>query len=56
LRERDVVVALDDHPVATVDDLLRELSRIPVGSSVRIGLLRRGQRIETSATLTAAAE
>ncbi|HEY7036697.1 MAG TPA: PDZ domain-containing protein [Thermomicrobiales bacterium] len=56
LHERDVIVALDDHPVATVDDLLRELSRAPVGSRVCVGLLRRGRRIETSATLTAAPE
>jgi S1-C subfamily serine protease len=56
LRERDVIVALDDRPVAAVDDLLRELSRVPVGSRVRVGVLRRGQRIETEATLAAAPE
>jgi S1-C subfamily serine protease len=54
LRERDVIVALDDQPVSTVDDLLRYLSRAAVGSRVRVDVLRRGQRIEATATLAAA--
>jgi S1-C subfamily serine protease len=54
LRERDVIIALDDRPIATVDDLLRALSRATVGSRVRVGLLRRGQRVEAEARLTAA--
>ena len=53
IRERDVIIALDERPIATVDDLLRELSRAAVGAEVRVGVLRRGQRTDVSVRLAA---
>jgi S1-C subfamily serine protease len=54
IRERDVIIALDERPIATVDDLLRELSRAAVGTEVRIGVLRRGRPSDVSVRLVAA--
>jgi S1-C subfamily serine protease len=56
LQTRDVIVALDDSPVRTVDDMHRFLTRVEVGSTVRVAVLRGAQRIELRATLSAAPE
>jgi S1-C subfamily serine protease len=43
LEEEDVIVALGDAPATSIDDLHRELLRLPVGMPATITLLR-GQR------------
>jgi S1-C subfamily serine protease len=40
----DILIALDDQPVTSVDDLLRLLARLPVGVPTSIVLLRGEQR------------
>jgi len=54
IQPRDVIVALDDAPVRTVDDMHRFLTRAAIGSPVRVQILRGSQRIELPATLSAA--
>ena len=54
IRPGDVIIALDEAAVSNVDDLHRFLSRAPIDSSMRIGLLRRGERLDLPVTLTAA--
>jgi S1-C subfamily serine protease len=44
LEEEDVIVALGDVPATSIDDLHRELLRLPVGVPATITLLR-GQRL-----------
>ena len=44
LREGDVIVALDDNPVRSVDDLHRLLTDARIGSSCKIDLLRQSQK------------
>ena len=44
LREGDVIVALDDNPVRSVDDLHRLLTDARIGSRCKIGLLRQSQK------------
>ena len=56
LQTRDVIVALDDSPVRTVDDMHRFLTRAEVGATVRVAVLRGAQRVELRATLSAAPE
>jgi len=46
LQEEDLVISLGDHPVTTVDDLHRVLTRLPVGVPAPIVLLRDGRRLE----------
>ncbi len=46
LLEGDLVVAVNDRPVASVDDLHRFLSGWPVGRPVTLTLLRRAERLE----------
>ena len=53
IQERDVIVSLDGTPVASVEDLQRFLGRVPIGSTVRIGVLRRGGQQELTAVLEA---
>ena len=51
LREGDVIVALDNHPVSSVDDLHRRLSGDAVGHALTLALLRGGvQKLEVSIT------
>jgi S1-C subfamily serine protease len=45
LREEDVIVALGDHPAATVDDLHKHLLELPVGVPATITLLRGERRL-----------
>jgi S1-C subfamily serine protease len=40
LRERDIVVALDDQPIGTVDDLHRELTEQRIGVRLRLTVIR----------------
>jgi S1-C subfamily serine protease len=54
LRTGDVILAFDETPITTIDELQRFLSRAPIGTTVRIGVLRGDQRLELSAVLTAA--
>jgi S1-C subfamily serine protease len=44
LREGDVIVALDDNPVRSVDDLHRLLTDARIGSRCKIDLLRQSQK------------
>jgi S1-C subfamily serine protease len=45
LEEEDVIVALGDHPAASVDDLHKQLMTLPVGVPATITLLRGGRRL-----------
>jgi S1-C subfamily serine protease len=40
IRPGDVIVTLDNKPVAMVDDLRRSLERLPEGAQVKVGLIR----------------
>jgi len=46
LREADVIIALDGHPVAGVDDLHRVLTDIRVGVSCSLTVLRYTEKLE----------
>jgi S1-C subfamily serine protease len=48
LREGDVIVALDDNAVRSVDDLHRLLTGARIGSDCKIDLLRQSQKINLS--------
>ena len=50
----DVIVAIDDAPVTTVDDLLAELEQRAVGETVEVTIRRDGQRTQIEFTLEAA--
>jgi S1-C subfamily serine protease len=43
--EGDLIIALGDEPVATIDDLQRRLSEVPVGIPSEIILVRDGRRL-----------
>lgn len=45
----DVIVSFGGHPVATVDDLLRLLTQLPVGESTRVSVLREGKLLTRTA-------
>jgi S1-C subfamily serine protease len=46
LMEGDLVTAIDDHRVASVDDVLRLLADWPIGSRMRISIIRRRERMD----------
>ncbi len=46
LRERDLIVALNGQNVANVDDIHRLLSGLPAGTTLRLSILRGGERRE----------
>lgn len=48
LREGDVVVALDDDAVHSVDDLHRFLTEARIGADCRVTVLRQSQKINVS--------
>jgi S1-C subfamily serine protease len=48
LREGDVVVALDDNPVRSVDDLHRVLTGALIGSRCKVEVLRQAQKVNLS--------
>jgi S1-C subfamily serine protease len=43
LRERDIIVAFNEEPVSSVDDLHRLLTRWPVDTGVKLTVLRSGR-------------
>ena len=43
--EGDLIVALGDEPVATIDALQKRLSEIPVGIPAEIVIVRDGRRL-----------
>jgi S1-C subfamily serine protease len=47
----DVITAIDNEPVATLDDLLEQLERRAPGESVTLTLWRSGQTRKQSVTL-----
>jgi S1-C subfamily serine protease len=49
----DIILALDGHPVNSVKDLLARLDAFEIGDTVRLSVLRAGERRETSITLQA---
>jgi S1-C subfamily serine protease len=46
LRDGDIIVALEDKPVAGVDDLHRVLTDVRVGVSSSLTVLRRTEKLE----------
>jgi S1-C subfamily serine protease len=40
LKEGDIIISLDNKPVASVDDIQRRLNRESIGKSMKIVLLR----------------
>jgi S1-C subfamily serine protease len=46
LEEDDVILALEEQPTATVDDLHKLLTRLPVGVPATVALLRGERRLE----------
>jgi S1-C subfamily serine protease len=46
VREGDVIVALEAHPVAGVDDLHRVLTDVRVGVSCSLTILRHTEKLE----------
>jgi S1-C subfamily serine protease len=53
VRPGDTIVALDGTSVASLDDLHRLLSRMAIGASVRLAVVRGNARLELRATLGA---
>jgi len=49
----DVLVALNDKPVASADDLFQLLAEYKVGAPVKLTVMRDGQRLEIPVTLQA---
>jgi S1-C subfamily serine protease len=50
LREGDLIVALNDRPVRTVDDMHRMLVGWPVGEALNAGVIRRDRRFDVALT------
>jgi S1-C subfamily serine protease len=46
LLEEDVIVALGDQPTASVDELHKLLTQLPVGVPATVAILRQGRRLE----------
>src|ERR1700693_5598899 len=46
LEEGDVIVALEDKPIATIDDLHRLLAMEKIGAKSRLTVLRRAQKLD----------
>lgn len=46
VREGDIVVAFDAHPIETVDDMHRQLSEDRVGETVILTIIRRTQKLD----------
>ncbi len=49
IREGDIVVGVDDAPVANVDDLQRALGAEAIGREMRLVVLRRGRKLSLAA-------
>jgi S1-C subfamily serine protease len=50
LREGDLIVALNDRPVRTVDDMHRMLVGWPVGEALNAGVIRGDRRFDVALT------
>jgi S1-C subfamily serine protease len=50
LRSGDVVVAVNDAPVEGIDALHAQLSRCPVGTAIRLHVIRRTQSLKIALT------
>jgi S1-C subfamily serine protease len=48
LAEADLIVALDDHPIASVDDLHAHLTHARVGVRTPLTILRHGERLQVT--------
>ena len=46
IMEEDVILALGDQPVATVDELHKRLTELPIDVPAGVVLLREGRRLE----------
>jgi serine protease Do len=51
LRQGDVIVAINGHETSAMKDLLSELSKLSVGSGVRLSIVRMGRETEVSLRL-----
>jgi len=51
MKKGDTILSLDSRSVANLSDLQGVLVRLAVGSTIKVGYLRDGQRLETEATL-----
>ncbi|MDY3560191.1 trypsin-like peptidase domain-containing protein [Gemmata sp. JC673] len=45
----DIIIGFGDRPVASVDDLHRALTQLPVGMPAKVAVLREGRRLERTA-------
>ena len=51
IKADDVIVTIDGTPLETPRDLQRVVSSTPVGTRVRVGLLREGRQTEVEVTI-----
>jgi serine protease Do len=56
IREQDVIVSYDGKPIARSDDLVNAVADTPVGTQVKLGIIRDGKRIEIPVTVGDRAE
>jgi len=56
IREQDVIVSFDGKPIARSDDLVNAVADTPVGTQVKLGIIRDGKRIEIPVTVGDRAE
>lgn len=56
IREQDVIVSFDGKPIARSDDLVNAVADTPVGTQVKLGVIRDGKRIEIPVTVGDRAE
>lgn len=54
IEEADVIIAIDDRPVRSADEMVVAVQRYTVGDTVPVTLLRDGKRMTVSVTLGAA--
>jgi S1-C subfamily serine protease len=54
LRAGDVILAFNETPVVTVDDVHRFLSQARIGDSVEVRVLRGGEQLRLTAVLAPA--
>ena len=52
VRDGDIIVSLDGHAVASLDDLHRLLTEDRIGTTVTLGLLRGVERLDVRAGVT----
>lgn len=54
LREQDIVIAINDHSVSTIDDIFRHLGEWPVGKTLKLTVIRGKVRKDLRAVPTEA--